>query len=99
MKKIILPGIVLMPCVVFGATDCRVVEYPDHYEAVCIGTTEQVPVSNRPGQAGEGAQEQTSAAARESEQQQTADVPPEMIVRNDLAKLHGASWLKTMSRQ
>ncbi len=29
--------IALMPSVSSAATDCRYVEYPDHYEAVCTG--------------------------------------------------------------
>ncbi len=39
MKKhtIILLGIVLVPYAAFAATNCRVVEYPDHYEAICTG--------------------------------------------------------------
>ena len=39
IRKIVLLGMVLMPVPAFSATDCRVVEYPDHYEAVCIGNT------------------------------------------------------------
>jgi hypothetical protein len=30
-------GAMLTPVSVFGAKDCRVVEYADHYEAVCVG--------------------------------------------------------------
>ncbi len=39
MKKsaFILLGIVLVPYTAFAATNCRVVEYPDHYEAICTG--------------------------------------------------------------
>ena len=37
MKKIIIVGIVLLPCLVHGATNCKVVEFPDHYDASCIG--------------------------------------------------------------
>ncbi len=43
MKTIVLLGIVLMSNAAFAATDCRVVEYPDHYEAVCTGDASQTP--------------------------------------------------------
>jgi hypothetical protein len=44
MSKIISVVMLLLPCQVFAATDCRVVEYPDHYEAVCVGEPRPVPV-------------------------------------------------------
>lgn len=37
LRKYILAGIVLLPSLVIAATDCWVIEYPDHYEAVCVG--------------------------------------------------------------
>jgi len=37
----------LLPCSVFAATDCRVIEFPDHYEAVCAGDPGSVPVQTR----------------------------------------------------
>jgi hypothetical protein len=48
MKRLIFTGLALVPCAVFAATDCRVVEYPDHYEAVCVGTEKNNPVNLRP---------------------------------------------------
>lgn len=30
-------GAMLTPGMVLGAIDCRVIEYADHYEAVCVG--------------------------------------------------------------
>ena len=33
----IMAGMVLLPSLVIAATDCQIVEYPDHYAAVCIG--------------------------------------------------------------
>ena len=33
----------LLPCQVFAGTNCRVIEYPDHYEAVCVGDPRPVP--------------------------------------------------------
>ena len=32
----------LVPCMASAATDCRVAEYPDHYEAICIGNPRPV---------------------------------------------------------
>jgi hypothetical protein len=43
MRTSILIWITLLPCIAFGATDCRTVEYPDHFEAVCDGETGYVP--------------------------------------------------------
>ncbi len=37
MKIFIMMGTVLLPSLAVGATDCRVVEYPDRYEAICNG--------------------------------------------------------------
>src|SRR5690242_17918892 len=45
MKTIAIVGIVLAPYLAFAASDCRVVEYPDHYEAVCTGDASHMPVS------------------------------------------------------
>ena len=42
MKKLLSIGLLLLPCSVF-ASDCRVVEFPDHFEAICTG--EAGPVS------------------------------------------------------
>lgn len=34
---ILFAGVAFLPCIAFAAKDCRVIEYPDHYEAVCVG--------------------------------------------------------------
>lgn len=96
MRIIISLVMMLFPCTALAGTDCRVIEYPDHYEAVCIGSAEQTPASSQ-----RTTQEQTvdqdrtvtSAQAAESEQ---ADVP---IVRNELARLHAALWLRSRPGQ
>ncbi len=49
MKTIVLLGIMLVSNAAFAATDCRVVEYPDHYEAVCTGDAPQ-PSATSPSQ-------------------------------------------------
>ncbi len=37
MRMIVLAGMVLLPRLLFAATDCRVAEFPDHYEVICTG--------------------------------------------------------------
>ena len=41
--KILLVGIMVVPYSAFATTDCRVIEYPDHYEAVCTGDEKYDP--------------------------------------------------------
>lgn len=43
LEWILFAGLVLLPCLVFAVTDCRVVEYPDHFEAVCVGDPKYTP--------------------------------------------------------
>jgi hypothetical protein len=106
MKTIILLGIVLVPCVAF-ATDCRVVEFPDHYEAVCTGDAPQTPASSAslaspaspqaPGQEQAVVQEHTfEALLAAQEQAQLANIDGEVVIeRSDLAMRHAELWLKT----
>jgi hypothetical protein len=91
MRTIILLVMVLLPCMAYAADDCRVIEYPDHYDVVCDGDITQTPASQT-------GQDQTLASGQTPDSEQT-DVPPEMIVRNELARLHNASWLKTRTGQ
>ena len=101
MRNVILLVMVLLPCMAFAATACHIIEYPDHDEAVCVGDTLQPPASARIAE-----QEQSIASALTTDALASAqtpesalpDVPPENIVRNGLASLHGASWLNSRSR-
>lgn len=98
MRKIISLLMVLLPCMAFAATDCRVIEYPDHSEAVCVGDAEQTPTSSQiTGLEQVPGEEQAVASAQTPESEQ--NIPPEMIVRNELARSHGAYWLKTQPGQ
>lgn len=98
MKTIILLMMVLLPCTALAASDCRIVEYPDHTEAVCVGD-EPTPASfQKAGQEQLPGEGQTVAAAQTPDLEQL-DLPPERIVRNDLARAHGAYWLKSMPNQ
>jgi len=42
-KISIIAGLVLLPNLLFATTDCHVVDYPDHYVAVCVGDEKNVP--------------------------------------------------------
>ena len=96
MKINILLVMLLFPFTAFAATDCRVIEYPDHYEAVCVGDAAQTPASQPAAQYQIPGQVQNAASAQSPVSEQT-DVPPEMLVRNELGRMHGASWLKANS--
>ena len=37
MRTVILVFMVVVPSMAFASTDCRLLEYPDHFEAICIG--------------------------------------------------------------
>ena len=43
-----LLGILWLPGFAFAATNCRVIEYPDHCEAVCIGDAKPTSDQNAP---------------------------------------------------
>jgi hypothetical protein len=46
MTKLIYPlfFLLLMPVGVFAASDCRIVEDAQHYEVVCVGAPQNLPV-------------------------------------------------------
>jgi hypothetical protein len=86
MRKLIVV-MLLSACAEFAGADCRVVEYPDRYEAICDGAAGQAPASpQRSAQDQVPGQEQTVASEQTPESEQV-DVP---IVRNELARLHAA---------
>ena len=43
MKRIIAVGMLLLPQILHAGTDCRFTEFPDHYDAVCIGDEKAGP--------------------------------------------------------
>lgn len=45
--KMLVTGMVVFPAMAIGS-DCHVVEYPDHYEAVCVGQESPVTVREKP---------------------------------------------------
>jgi len=42
MGIFIIIAIIFVPYLTFAGTDCRVIEYSDHFEAVCIGNPKPV---------------------------------------------------------
>ncbi|TWJ33597.1 hypothetical protein [Geobacter argillaceus] len=40
-RKIVLGSIMLLPCAAVADSNCRVIEFPDHVEAVCNGAPER----------------------------------------------------------
>jgi hypothetical protein len=99
MIKFILLVLLSVPYSAF-ASNCRIVEYADHFEATCIGNSDK-PTSSLPQMTEpttvEWAQVATVAQAQVIEEE-LPDLAPEHIVRNDLARLHGDYWLKAQGR-
>ena len=44
MKTILVSGLLLLAAPVY-ADDCRIVEFPDHFEAICTGTAKPLPTA------------------------------------------------------
>lgn len=44
MKTLFILLTMMIPCLVFAASDCNVAEYDDHFEAVCTGNEKTSPV-------------------------------------------------------
>jgi len=90
----VLLVVLAAPCAASQASDCRVLEYPDHYEAICIGTPSGSAAQEKTAQM--AVQQQPlppSAAPREGEAGQVE------IVRSGLGKRHAESWLKMQKAQ
>ena len=98
MRTLIFVVLVLLPCMAVASTNCHVVEYADHYEAICNGDK---PASVAPAQA--AGQQQAFAAqpgehvssGQTEDSQQPTDASPEQIVRNGLARAFGESVLRS----
>ncbi len=72
MKTLLITIALLIPTLAFAHTDCKIVQYEDHNEAVCIGDEKPIP---------EAAQRPAAALARETAaapaKQQTFSADPE----------------------
>jgi hypothetical protein len=53
VRSIATGGILLLPCGAVAGTDCRVVEFPDHVEAVCSGDPRLAPEWAEPATTGQ----------------------------------------------
>lgn len=96
MRGTVILAIVLLPSMAAAATECRVVEYPDHYEAICTGDPAHARGSPRPVvQAQEEAPQQALALLP-----QKADTGGDSaIARSSIAKRHAEIWLRTQRRR
>jgi hypothetical protein len=111
MRKIIVLIMVLLPCTSFAVSNCQIIEYPDHFEAMCTGKPAQTEAASRlieqakrsvlyqAAGKDQAAEQEQALASDQAPDSETPDVPPELIVRNDLARLHGAAVLKTRAGQ
>jgi hypothetical protein len=48
MRIFIVLGILLLPCLLYASTNCKVVEYGDHYDVSCSGDEKSAPASTQP---------------------------------------------------
>lgn len=84
MKILMTVFIVLVPGFVVAATNCHMAEYPDHYEAVCIGDEKAIP---EPYQKPAPTQNQPAPASTFTNQ--AAVTSPVMEQANTTIKLSG----------
>lgn len=74
MKYAVAAFVLLIPQLALGATDCQVVEFPDHFQAVCSGDA-----------AGPGTGEQATARGARPAEAQAAAAPPTAAPRSPAA--------------
>jgi hypothetical protein len=48
MRKLLMISLILLPGLAFAQTDCRSVELPDHFDAICTGDEKAVPAAETP---------------------------------------------------
>lgn len=100
MRILIFVVLALLPSMAFASTNCHVIEYADHYEAICEGdkppaASTQVPGQRQASAAQTEEQDQSVSTGQAEESQQPPEVPPEQIVRNGLARTFGESVLRS----
>jgi len=96
-KTLITLVMVLLPCAAFAATNCRVFEYSDHFEALCLGDTPQTDASfPETWRVKNGGRELILASDRISGSE-LPDLPPEKMVMSNLGRLHAAALLRRMT--
>jgi hypothetical protein len=99
MRKIISFVLVLLPMTAFAAADCRVVEYPDHSEAICVENGETAPALTQASEPEQIPGQEEALASPRSSDSEVPDVPPEMIVMNGLTRSLGPAWIKSITGQ
>ena len=84
MRYFVSAVLVVIPCLAMAASDCQVVEYPDHDEVVCVGdekapSATQSPAAQQPGLPepgdGDSAIGDTSPPASSPGPEPSADIP------------------------
>lgn len=108
MRTFIAIMMVVLPGMAFAADDCRIVEFPDHTEAICVGDPVKSPAPNQinsqnrapaaaiPLEAITATQEPDASESPDTER---PEVSPENIVRNGLARVHCESVLNRLQGQ
>jgi hypothetical protein len=67
---------VLVPYMAFAVTECRSVEFPDHYEAVCLGDKADIPAAAPlPAQSGPAAVPAATQGAAPPAEKASAQMP------------------------
>ena len=73
MKKLLVLGLLMLPCSVLAAEDCQVEEFADHFEVTCVGDAKPIPIPKEGlSRASQPLQQIESSAPV----QQNATVPP-----------------------
>jgi hypothetical protein len=88
MKKLVSLLMVLLPGASLAGADCRVVEYPDHYEAVCVEAAAKTAA------APQRAKKEETLAGTGASEQEPQEEPQEEVRLNGLTRTFGAVWLK-----
>ncbi|MFZ2950951.1 MAG: hypothetical protein WA003_15865 [Desulfuromonadaceae bacterium] len=92
LRIFIMAGMVLMPGMVIAATNCRVIEYPDHYDVECVGDEKsgtekaQAAPTNKPLPVAA----QFPVPAQASVAAQAAQVPPVQVTTPVTTQTAGA---------
>ena len=93
-KRLFLLLLLCLPATAYASVNCQIIEYPDKVEAVCVGTA-VLPQTTGPVQIAVVEEPEQILSSAQTPNLELPDVAPEQIVRNDLARAHGAYWLAT----
>jgi hypothetical protein len=98
MKTLILLVAVLSATVAYAGSDCRVLEFPDHYEAICNGSAPQGSSADlRPVQEQTVVHEQPVVTVLAAQEEVSSDGDLR-IQRSELGRRHAEIWLASQPR-